>query len=79
MLHSFILLPLLLSTPALAVSPLVKLDYASYQGTSLPSDVSQWLGIRYAAPPVGKLRFQAPQDPPQNSTIQIADEVYISN
>jgi hypothetical protein len=74
-----ILLFTLLSNAALAVSSLVKLEYSSYQGTSFPSGVSQWLGIRYAAPPVGKLRFRAPQDPLQNSTVQIADQVYISD
>jgi hypothetical protein len=78
MLLSSVLLSLLYSNAALAVGPLVKLDYSSYQGTSLPSGVSQWLGIRYAAPPVGKLRFQAPQDPLANSTVQIADKVCLN-
>jgi carboxylesterase type B len=48
---------------ALAVSPLVHLGYSSYEGTSLSNGVTQWLGLRYAAPPIGDLRFAAPQDP----------------
>lgn len=59
----------------LSVDPLVTLDYTSYAGTTLPNGISQWLGIRYAAPPLGNLRFSAPQDPVANSTIQIADHV----
>jgi len=58
---------------ALAVDPLVHLDYAGYHGTALSNGVSQWLGIRYAAPPVGKLRFAAPQDPPSNQGTVEAD------
>ncbi|CAK4033375.1 Hypothetical predicted protein [Lecanosticta acicola] len=57
-----------------AVSPLVKLDYASYQGTALPNNVSQWLGIRYASPPTGDLRFAAPVDPKNQTGIQQANK-----
>jgi carboxylesterase type B len=58
-----------------AVNPLVTLDYTSYQGTAFPGGISQWLGVRYAAPPVGDLRFAAPIDPPANQTVQVADKV----
>jgi hypothetical protein len=64
-----------LPTVVLSVDPLVTLDYTSYQGTALPNGISQWLGVRYAAPPLGSLRFSAPQDPVANSTVQIADHV----
>jgi carboxylesterase type B len=47
-----------------AVDSCVHLDYSSYNGVALPNGVTQWLGIRYAAPPLGDLRFAAPQDPP---------------
>lgn len=56
----------------LAVSPLVKLNYSTYQGTTLSNGVSQWLGLRYAAPPIGNLRFSAPQDPIHYNTTQSA-------
>lgn len=56
----------------LAVSSLVKLDYSTYQGTTLSNGVSQWLGMRYAAPPIGDLRFSAPQDPIHYDTTQSA-------
>ncbi|EXJ73775.1 uncharacterized protein A1O5_03537 [Cladophialophora psammophila CBS 110553] len=58
----------------LAVNPLVHLDYASYKGTALPNGVTQWLGMRYAAPPTRSLRFAAPQDPPGVGSIQVADK-----
>lgn len=53
-----LLLPL-----TLAVDPLVHLNYTSYRGTALPNGVTQWLGLRYAAPPLGNLRFAGPQPP----------------
>jgi len=42
---------------------LVHLDYASYQGTQLEAGVNQYLGVRFAAPPIGNLRWRAPQPP----------------
>lgn len=60
---------------ASAVDPTVQLNYTTYQGTALPGGITQWLGIRYAAPPLGDLRFAAPQDPVVNDTVQIADAV----
>ena|ERR1700733_2153786 len=56
-------------------SPTVNLGYTQYQGTNLENGITQWLGMRYAAPPVGSLRFRAPQDPIPNSALQIADTV----
>ncbi|KAH7085225.1 Alpha/Beta hydrolase protein [Paraphoma chrysanthemicola] len=48
-----------------AVNTLVDVGYAKYQGAVVDAKlgVSAWKGIQYAAPPVGKLRFAAPQDP----------------
>lgn len=40
----------------------VDLGYAKYQGTTTPG-INQWLGIRYAAAPVGDLRFRGPKPP----------------
>lgn len=53
----------------------VDLGYSKYQGLSVVDGVNQWLGIRYAAPPLGHLRFRAPQDPVLNSSLQVADTV----
>lgn len=41
----------------------VHLDYATYQGVGLESGVDIYLGMRYAAPPLGDLRFRAPAEP----------------
>ncbi|KAK7934741.1 carboxylesterase family protein [Apiospora marii] len=63
----------ILAAPALAESnstgPLVNLGYARYRGYhDVDSDLNIWMGIRYAAPPLGKLRWQAPQPPLSNSS-----------
>jgi carboxylesterase type B len=75
MLLSQVLQPFLVFSLVGAVDPLVKLGYTSYQGMALGNGISQWLGLRYAAAPVGDLRFAAPQDPPKNSSVQIANKV----
>jgi carboxylesterase type B len=63
-------------TPTPTSIPLtVDLGYSKYQGADAANGVSQWLGIRYAAPPLGKLRFRAPEDPVSNNTLQVADTV----
>ena len=60
-----------------AVDPLVDVGYAKYLRTALPNGISQWLGIRYAASPVGNRRFRAAEDPTTNSSVQVADTVSI--
>ena len=65
----------LLAPTAFAVKPLVDVGYTRYQGTALQNGVTQWLGMRYAAPPLGNLRFRAPRDPVKNGTVQVADQV----
>ncbi|OAA67923.1 carboxylesterase [Niveomyces insectorum RCEF 264] len=58
-----------------AVDPLVDLGYTQLQGTALPdAGVTQWLGVRYAAAPLGDLRFAAPIDPPSTSDVQDATQ-----
>ncbi|KAI1100539.1 alpha/beta-hydrolase [Jackrogersella minutella] len=59
---------------AIAVDPAVDIICNKYAGYSTPNGITQWLGIRYAAPPVGNLRFMPPQDPPCNSTTQEATQ-----
>lgn len=40
--------------------PIVNLRYAQCQGKTLSSSVNQYLGMRFAAPPIRDLRFRAP-------------------
>ena len=62
----------LLFSPVLCVDSLVDVGYSKYQGKALNNGVTQWVGIRFAAPPLGDLRFSPPQDPVQNDTVQDA-------
>ncbi|KAF2846883.1 triacylglycerol lipase-like protein [Plenodomus tracheiphilus IPT5] len=54
-----------ITSVAQAVDTLVDVGYAQYRGAVVDPKlgVSAWKGIQYAAPPVGDLRFAAPQDP----------------
>ncbi|KAJ6524260.1 Alpha/Beta hydrolase protein, partial [Mycena vulgaris] len=53
--------------------PIVDLGYAKYQGTVDTSlNITTFLGIRYAAPPVEELRFRAPQLPRHVTSVQAA-------
>lgn len=52
---------------------IVDLGYAVYQGIHVQeSRVNQYLGMRFAAPPVEELRFRAPQPPKKETEIQDA-------
>lgn len=62
-------------TPQEALGPIVDLGYTKYQGDTYPGGVSQWLGVRYAQPPVGNLRFAAPLPVVENDTLQTATKV----
>lgn len=55
--------------------PQVDLGYAKYEGTALGTGVNQFLGMRYAAPPVGNRRFRAPEDPLHEYGVQPAQAV----
>lgn len=69
------LYPFFLLSLVSAQGPVVDLTYSSYEGNSLSNGVSQFLGMRYAAAPVGDLRFEAPQDPPFKRETQKATRV----
>lgn len=56
-------------------TPPIDLGYTRYQGTDLDNGITQWLGMRYAAPPIGDLRFRAPQDPIFDWNVNDADTV----
>lgn len=67
---------LLAASPLVAaVRPLVDVSYQKYEGVALENGVTQWLGVRYAAPPIGDLRFAAPKDPVGNGSTVVADTV----
>jgi hypothetical protein len=57
----------------IAVQPVVHLNYTSYRGTALNNGITQWLGMRFAAPPLGDLRFRPPQSPASEAGVQDAD------
>ena len=56
-------------------SAVVDLGYARYQGRSLYNDVDEYLGMRFAKPPLDDLRFRAPEDPESSSDVQDASAV----
>lgn len=60
---------------ACATAKEVELSYGTFVGTPLSNGVTQWLGIPYAAPPIGNLRFAPPVDPPVQAQRQFADKV----
>ncbi|KAG6372175.1 Alpha/Beta hydrolase protein [Boletus reticuloceps] len=56
-------------------APIVDLGYAQYQGYfDTQTNITSFLSIRYAAPPLGNLRFQAPQPPVPEPGIQPATQ-----
>lgn len=56
-------------------NPRVDLGYATYEGTALSNGVNQFLGMRFAAPPVGQNRFKLPQEVIQEHGIVSAKSV----
>lgn len=75
----FILLSVLLMITHQASSQPTNLDidlgYGIYRGYHNDStNLNIWKGIRYAAPPVGPLRWQTPRTPESTGEVIIADE-----
>ncbi|KAJ8589766.1 alpha beta-hydrolase [Rhizopogon salebrosus TDB-379] len=71
--QAFLALGALSSPVASTSTPIIDLGYAQYQGSvDTTTNVTSFLGIRYAAPPVGNLRWAAPQHPPTTSAVQQA-------
>ncbi|KZP26477.1 alpha/beta-hydrolase [Athelia psychrophila] len=64
------------STKGVSLTPVVDLGYAQYQGaTNVTNNITAFFGLRYASPPTGSLRFQAPEKPTKISGIQNATVV----
>ena len=61
------------STIALAVDEPVQLTYGQVSGIELDDDVTVFRGVPFAAPPVGDLRWTAPQPPIPWTGIRVAD------
>ncbi|KAJ7662010.1 alpha/beta-hydrolase [Mycena polygramma] len=54
-------------------APIVDLGYAQYQGSvNASTNITSFFGIRYAAAPIGDLRFSAPQPPTSLAGVQDA-------
>lgn len=58
------------------IKAVVHLGYSQYEGRTLPSGISQWLGIRYGQNPVGELRFREAKDPLNVTGLQSATKVF---
>ncbi|KAL5513133.1 hypothetical protein ACEPAH_3531 [Sanghuangporus vaninii] len=70
------LLSLLVRSTSADSPQVVDLGYASYQGIlNSTTNITSFLGLRYAHPPTGNLRFQAPQDPLIVSDVQSATKL----
>lgn len=61
--------------PSKQSPPIIDLGYAKYRGVRLDAGVDQFLGMRFAQPPLGSLRFRAPRDPLPETSIQDASQV----
>ncbi|KAF9475482.1 cephalosporin esterase [Pholiota conissans] len=73
-----VLLPASLVIAGLSSPPTIDLGYSTYQGISVVDPITNktntnFLGLRYAAPPTADLRFSAPHPPASTSGVQIAD------
>ncbi|KAK1829861.1 lipase 1 [Podospora conica] len=53
--------------------PVVDLGYAKYEGLQLSNGVDAFLGMRFAAAPLGDLRWRAPVEPPKVEGLQRAN------
>lgn len=55
--------------------PQVDLGYSTYEGLTYDNGVNAFLGMRYAAAPIGNNRLRLPQDPKNETGVVSAKEV----
>ena len=73
LLAAFVQLEFYVSGIPITSGPVVSLDYATFEGASL-GGVDTFLGIPYAQPPAGNLRFRPPQPPlPLSGNIPVSE------
>ena len=65
------------SQPTILGTTLVNLTYTTYEGLRLSNGVNAFLGMRYAAPPLGDLRWRAPVEPERTEAIESARTVCV--
>lgn len=63
---------------SLSRSAVIDLGYSRYQGIALSNGVDEYLGMRYAKPPLKELRFRAPEDPELTDGVADATAVSVS-
>lgn len=66
---------LLLGNALSANSAVVNLGYAQYYGNEPGTGVKEFLGMVYAGPPIGNLKWRAPQSPLKSRNLQNATVV----
>lgn len=75
MLQTLLMIIVLCTVRCLGVDSVVSLSDGKYRGVTQSNGITRWLGMRYAAAPLGHLRFAAPKDPSVHDGIKSANQV----
>ncbi|KAK4142146.1 lipase 1 [Dichotomopilus funicola] len=68
-------LPATSTQPSVIGTATVDLNYTTYEGLQLSNGVNAFWGMRYAAPPLGELRWRAPREPVMVEGVQSAKTI----